>query len=121
MIDYDGAHVIDSDGENIGTVERTFAGDTGDVQYVEVKMGSLFAKHRMVPAGDADLQNDGLHVPYGKGVILSSPDVSRVEDTLDGEVLETVRDYYTNAPAADTDDDGTGVSNRESVAATTTS
>lgn len=105
MIDYDGAHVIDSEGEDIGTVERTFAGDRGDVQFVEVKLGSLFAKHRMVPAGDVDLQDDGLHVPYDKGVIVSSPDVSEIRDRLDGSALDTVRAFYESAPIANASDD----------------
>jgi hypothetical protein len=116
MIDYDGAHVIDGEGENIGTVERTFAGDRGEVQFVEVKIGNLFAKHRMVPAGDADLHDDGLHVPYDKGVILGSPDVSEVRDTLDGDALDAVRAYYTNAPTADPEDEeDTAASDRETA------
>lgn len=120
MIDYDGAHVIDSDDEDIGTVERTFAGDRGEVRFVEVKIGGLFAKHRMVPAGDAELQDDGLHVPYDKGVILGSPDVSEVRDTLDGDALDGVRAYYSNAPTADSEDEEDTVgSDRE--AATTAS
>lgn len=104
MIDYDGAHVIDGTGEAIGTVERTYADDSGGVQFVEVKIGTLLAKHRMVPAGEADLQNDGLHVPYDKGVILSSPDVSDVKHVLDGDVLGSVRDYYATAPVVTGDE-----------------
>jgi uncharacterized protein YrrD len=100
MIDYDGAHVVDAEGEDIGTVERTYADGSGNVQFVEVKLGGLFAKHRMVPAEDAELRNRRLHVPYDKGVILSSPDVSDIRDTLDGDVLASVRDYYDGAPTA---------------------
>lgn len=110
MIDYDGAHVIDGSGEDIGTVERTYADGDGTVQFVEVKIGTLLAKHRMVPANAADLQDDGLHVPYAKEVILSSPDVSNVNDVLDGDVLGTVREYYAGAPTTsqeDTEDDET--------------
>jgi hypothetical protein len=103
MIDYDGAHLIDSAGDDIGTVERTYADDSGAVQMVEVKIGSLFAKHRMVPATDADLQDDGLHVPYDKATIVSSPDVSSAGDTFDGGNLDAVREYYRSA--------GSGVSN----------
>jgi uncharacterized protein YrrD len=101
MIDYDGSHVIDAAGENIGTVEQTYAGADRSVQYVEVKIGSLLRKHRMVPVGDAQLKADGLHVQYDKGVILGSPDVSDVDDVLDGDVLGAVRDYYASAPTSE--------------------
>lgn len=126
MIDYDGAHLIDSAGDDIGTVERTYADDSGAVKMVEVKIGSLFAKHRMVPATDADLQDDGLHVPYDKATIVSSPDVSSAGDTFDGGGLDAVREYYRSAgsgvsaePAAvPVDDDGEEDSSAASDVAT---
>jgi uncharacterized protein YrrD len=104
MIDYDGAHVIDGSGENIGTVEQTYVGGDGAVQFVEVKIGTLLPKHRMVPADAADLQDDGLHVSYDKQVILSSPDVAKVDHVLDGDALGTVRDYYAGAPMTASED-----------------
>jgi uncharacterized protein YrrD len=93
MDDYDGARVLDADGNAVGTVDRTYIDDRGRAQMVAVKMGSLFAKHRLVPVDQAQVTGDGLQVPYIKDVIEESPDVSS-GDTVEGDVLDRVRSYY---------------------------
>lgn len=92
--DYDGASVIDAAGHEIGTVERSYVDDRGAVRFVEVKIGRLLAKHRLVPVQDVDETAAGLEVAYTKQVIEDSPDASSTEDILTGETLKRVRNYY---------------------------
>jgi len=91
--DYDGATVVDATGEAIGTVERSYVDDDGAVRMVRVKLGKLFAKHRLVPVDDVRRDDDTLRIPYAKQVVEDAPDVD-VKDTLEGEGLEQVRAYY---------------------------
>jgi hypothetical protein len=93
--DYDGADVFDAAGNKIGTVERTFIDDRGATQFVEVKLGSLFAKHRLVPVDEAEAGNGGIQVPFSKDEIEHSPDTKGLGETLEGDVLDEVRAYYT--------------------------
>jgi hypothetical protein len=101
--DYDGADLLDATGERIGTVERSYVDDGGTVRFVEVKMGGLRAKHRLVPADRLERTDDALRAPFGKDVVEASPDASAAGDTLEGRTLDEVRSYY--APGGD---EGTG-------------
>lgn len=92
--DYDGADLIDATDERIGKVERSYVDDTGAVRFVEVKMGGLRAKHRLVPMDQAQRTNDGLKVPFSKDVVEASPDASSAGDELEGETLDVARMYY---------------------------
>lgn len=94
--DYNGATVVDTAGERIGTIERSYVDDTGTVRMVEVKIGRLRTKHRLVPVDDARPANDEVKVPYTKQMIEDSPDAG-ADDTLEGETLERVRAYYGGA------------------------
>ena len=91
--DYDGAAVVDATGERIGTVERSYVDDGGTVRVIAVKLGRLFAKHRLVPIDDAKREDDAIRVPYTKEMVQDSPDVDADED-LEGEALARVRAYY---------------------------
>lgn len=91
--DYNGATVIDATGEAIGTVERSYVDDTGAVRMVRVKLGRLFAKHRLVPVDAVGREDDTLRIPYLKQLVEDSPDVD-ADDSLEGEALERVRAYY---------------------------
>ena len=97
--DYDGTSVIDAAGHEIGTVERSYVDDRGVVRFVEVKIGRLLAKHRLVPVQGADETAAGLNVAYTKKVIEESPDASSMEDILTGDTLERVRRYYAGVSA----------------------
>jgi hypothetical protein len=91
---YDGAKVLDPAGNVIGTVERTYDDDTGVARYVEVKFGSIFSKHRLVPLDEAQIGDDGLTVPYSQAMVEDAPDASSVKETLDGDTLDQARAYY---------------------------
>lgn len=101
---YDGAALIDSAGEKVGSVERSYVDDRGAVQLVEVKTGGIFSKHRLVPADDVEQTDDGIVVPYDKATIERSPDASDVGDTLERDALDQVRAYYAGIGS----EDGTG-------------
>jgi hypothetical protein len=107
--DYNGATVVDATGERIGTVERSYVNDDGLVQVISVKLGTLFAKHRLVPGDGLRPQDDTLHLPYTKAVIEAAPAIE-VDDDLAGEALVQVRQHYATleelpvAPVRSSDD-----------------
>src|SRR5438270_3422620 len=95
MQDYDGADIFDAEGNKIGHVERTYVDSSRTPTYAEVKMGTLFAKHRLVPLQNAEPQKDGLHLPLSKVEIENSPDVSGLGDGINADTLSKVDAYYT--------------------------
>ncbi len=95
MNDYDGAQVVDAGGEHIGTVDRTYVDDNETPRLIEVNMGGLLPKHRLVPIDQAEMTDDGLRVPYVKDMIEESPHVGR-SDSLKSDTLERVRSYYAS-------------------------
>ncbi len=92
--DYDGTDVVDAAGERIGTVERSYVDDQGNVQFVEVKLRGLRAKHRLIPMDIIDRTDDALTVPFARGVVEESPDASSARDTLEEDTLDQIRAYY---------------------------
>jgi len=94
MEDYDGTDVADAAGERIGTVERSYVDDQGNVQFIEVKLRGLRAKHRLVPMDIIDRTDNALTVPFAKGVVEESPDASSARDTLEEDTLDQIRAYY---------------------------
>ena len=91
--DLDGAKVVDATGEQIGTVERSYVDDGGAVQLVAVKLGTLFAKHRLVPVEGAGRGDGVLTIPYAKQLVEDAPEADG-EDELDSTILERVRAHY---------------------------
>lgn len=108
MQDYDGAAVFDAEGNKIGHVERTYVDSSRTPTYAEVKMGALFAKHRLVPLQNADSQDDGLHLPLSKSIIENSPDVSGLGDGVDADTLSRVDAYYGSGVGATGEADASG-------------
>jgi hypothetical protein len=101
--DYDGASVLDSSGEPLGTVERTYVDDSNAARFVEVKIGTLFAKHRLIPVDDATQDDDGaLHVPFDKQTIENSPEPAG-GDALEPADLEALQQFYGVAGGGDED------------------
>ncbi len=94
MEDYDGTDVADAAGERIGTVERSYVDDQGNVQFIEVKLRGLRAKHRLIPMDIIDRTDDALTVPFARGVVEESPDASSARDTLEEDTLDQIRAYY---------------------------
>jgi len=94
MEDYDGTDVADAAGERIGTVERSYVDDQGKVQFVEVKLRGLRAKHRLIPMDIIDRTDNALTVSFARGVVEESPDASSARDTLEEGTLDQIRAYY---------------------------
>jgi hypothetical protein len=91
--DYDGATLIDSAGERVGTVERSYLDDNGIAQYLEVKSGTIVHRHYLVPADQAEVLPEGVRVPYTRDMIEESPNAMS-DDTLEGPELSEIRAYY---------------------------
>lgn len=98
--DYDGSRVVDPDGNVIGTVERTYDDQVGVARYIEIKIGSLLAKHRLVPLENVQFDDNTLTVPYTKAIIEDGPDASSLKETLDGDTLQAAADYYDTLRSA---------------------
>lgn len=93
--DFDGSDLIDTGGDKVGTIDRTYVDDSGVARFVSVKIGALLGKHHLVPAERAQEVDQGIQVPYLKDVIEESPAVDS-GDTLEGETLGDVRAYYAD-------------------------
>jgi hypothetical protein len=100
--EYDGATLIDGTGERIGTVERTYVDDSGTARLLAVQTGTLLHKHHLVPADNLSEVDGGLQIPWPKEAVEESPAVDAT-DTVEGETLSGVREYY-----AGLEDDATG-------------
>jgi uncharacterized protein (TIGR02271 family) len=92
--DVTGATLYDVDGDEVGRVERVYPDETGTVRFVRVKMGTLLAKHRVVPIDGTQPRDGKLTAPYTKEVIENSPELSDDVDPLSGMVAEDLRAYY---------------------------
>jgi hypothetical protein len=99
--DYNGAAVVDAAGERIGTVARSYVNDDGLVQVVRVKLGTLFAKHRLVPVDGLRPTDATLRLPYPKALIEDAPAVD-ADDDLAGEALAQVQRHYGTLRAVPT-------------------
>ncbi len=91
--DSDGATVVDTTGEQIGTVERSYVDESGAVRMVAVKLGRLFAKHRLVPVDGAGQRDGVLRIPYARQLVEEAPEADG-EDEVDSETLARVRAHY---------------------------
>lgn len=96
--DFNGSQVIDVNADEVGTVEESYEDGEGTIRFVKVKIGSLFAKHRLVPTDDVETTGNGLQVPYTKDAIENSPDASAAGEMLDGDLLEEAQAYYAGGP-----------------------
>lgn len=62
------------DGVRVGQVRRVLVDEvTGRPEWVAVSTGALGARQRLVPIAAADLQLDGIRVPYPAAVVLAAP------------------------------------------------
>jgi|SRR5947209_1954759 len=91
--DYDGLDLIDSAGDSVGTIDRTYVDDAGTARMVCVKMGTILKSHRLVPADGLEERDRTVQSSYLKDVIEESPDFEG-GDTIEGDVLVAVQEYY---------------------------
>ena len=108
-----GAHVLDSDGDKIGTVGQVYVDpDTSAPTWVTIKTGLFGGSQSFAPIQSATWNNSELTVPYEKAFVKDAP---RIDDdgALSDEEENTLYAYYgmgTGAPVANTGarDTGTG-------------
>jgi hypothetical protein len=98
--DLTGATLYDSDGNDVGKIEDVYTDDNGTPYYARVKIGTLLAKHRLVPVDDAQSTPDGFSVPYSKDAIENAPDLPEDVNPLSGMVAEDLRGYYAGTNVA---------------------
>jgi uncharacterized protein (TIGR02271 family) len=80
MVDIDtvrswqGATMVDSDGDKIGTIEAIYVDDqTGQPEWALVNTGLFGTKSTFVPLADANPAGDQVQVPYQKQLIKDAP------------------------------------------------
>jgi hypothetical protein len=100
--DLTGATLYDVGGNDIGKIEEIYKDDNGTPRYARIKIGTLLAKHRLVPIDAAQSTSDRITVPYSKDAIESAPDLPADVNPLSGMVAEDLRGYYagTTMPAS---------------------
>jgi uncharacterized protein (TIGR02271 family) len=98
-----GATVYGEDGARIGTVGHLYLDDrTGQPEWVTVSTGWFGLRQSFVPLADAELDRDGLTVPYRKDQIRGAPTIDPDTAHLDPEQeAELYRHYGFGAPGQD--------------------
>ncbi|MEJ7632362.1 MAG: PRC-barrel domain-containing protein [Rubrobacteraceae bacterium] len=56
--EYVGYTVFDPLGQKIGSVEKLFFNENGELEYVRARIGRLFTKHILIPVQDAALDRE---------------------------------------------------------------
>ena len=77
-----GFHVIASDDEDLGTVERVYLDNrTQQPEFVSVKGGGLFGRREsLVPLQGSRVSGEQLRVPFDKQMVKDAPDVGSAND-----------------------------------------
>lgn len=96
-----------ADGEKLGKVSRIFLDNaSGLPEWVTVQTGLFGTRESFVPAGDAELTDSGITLPFGKDAVKAAPQVDADSGELSPEEeAELYRHYqlaYTT-PSADDD------------------
>jgi uncharacterized protein (TIGR02271 family) len=88
-----GAPVLDASGDQIGKVEEIYY-DTegGQPEWIGLGTGFLGTKRVLVPVQSADLQGEGVHVPYEKDHVKGAPDIDG--DAIPHETEAELYAYY---------------------------
>lgn len=77
-----GFHVIASDDEDLGTIERVYLDNrTQQPEFVSVKGGGLFGRREsLVPLQGSRVSGEQLRVPFDKQMVKDAPDVGSAND-----------------------------------------
>ncbi len=91
-----GSTLYGAGGEKIGNVGQVFFDDyTGRPEWVTVQTGFFGTKESFVPVAEAQLQSDGVRVPYDKDLIKSAPNVEVDQGHLSEEEEERLYRHYS--------------------------
>ncbi|HEV3480447.1 MAG TPA: PRC and DUF2382 domain-containing protein [Gaiellaceae bacterium] len=88
-----GAPVFDADGEKIGEIEEIFYDtESGQPEWVGIGTGFFGTKRVLVPLESADLDENGLRVPYPRDYVKDSPDID--SDQISEQAEQELYAYY---------------------------
>ena len=91
--------VYTADGEQIGHVGDVYYDEDSErVESVGIAADGIGFARRMIPVQGATLDDEGLHLPYGRGDVEGAPDV----EELDDDRYREVSDYYRQTEAGQT-------------------
>lgn len=95
-----GFHVIASDEEDLGTIERVYLDNrTQQPEFVSVKGGGLFGRREsLIPLQGSRLTGDRLRVPFSKQLIKDAPEVGSPNDISPDEGESLYRHYGLRSP-----------------------
>jgi uncharacterized protein (TIGR02271 family) len=111
---WQGAAMVDPDGDKIGTVESIYVDDqTGEPEWALVNTGLFGTKSSFVPLAQATSSGDQVQVPYDKQLVKDAPRVDTDQHLSEAEEQELWAHYgldYDSGYTTDTADrDGDGV------------
>ncbi|HEV2777558.1 MAG TPA: phage holin family protein, partial [Solirubrobacteraceae bacterium] len=113
--DWEGQKVLDRDGEKIGTIEEIFlVEETGRPEWALVKIGRIKGHTTLVPLTRADPVDDGVKIPFEKGVVSEAPAVAADDDPSEQQVNALYRHYGID-PAEHTNGGASGSANGASA------
>ena len=88
-----GAPVLDSTGDQIGKVEEIYYDVAGDrPEWIGLGTGFLGTKRVLVPVQSAQVQDDGIQVPFEKDHVKGAPDID--DDEISEETERELYAYY---------------------------
>lgn len=86
--------LVDSSGTNVGPVGNVYLDDeTHNAEWVSIQTGLFGTKESFVPLQGAEIQDDGLKVPYEKAKIKDAPRLDGDEHLEPAQEVELYR-YY---------------------------
>jgi uncharacterized protein (TIGR02271 family) len=113
---WQGATMVDPDGDKIGTIESIYVDDqTGEPEWALVNTGLFGTKSSFVPLAQASGSGDQVQVPYEKQLVKDAPRVDTDQHLSEAEEQELWRHYgldYGSGYSDPADRDGDGVYDR---------
>jgi uncharacterized protein (TIGR02271 family) len=95
--DITGAKLIDSDGDNVGTIGQVYVNEeNGQPLFATVKTGLFGSNESFVPLRDANFQDGAVHVSYDKAKIKDAPHIAD-DGQLEADEQQRIFDYYDGA------------------------
>jgi len=110
---WQGATMVDPDGDKIGTVESIYVDDqTGEPEWALVNTGLFGTKASFVPLAQASGSGDQVQVPYEKQLVKDAPRIDTDQHLSEAEEQELWRHYgldYGSGYSDTADGDGDAV------------
>jgi uncharacterized protein (TIGR02271 family) len=107
---WQGATMVDRDGDKVGTVESIYVDDqTGEPEWALVNTGLFGTKSSFVPLAQASGSGDQVQVPYDKQLVKDAPRIDPDQHLAEAEEQELWRHYgldYDSEYTTDRDGDG---------------